>query len=132
MYKAMLTKEITVETPNTVGIAAKVTDVVAKQAKANIRAAWAAGENGKGHFSLITDNNGKVMDMLKKDYPTTKEHEVLVLGVTNAMGEIADITNKISDANLNIHYLYTTWYDNKPAIVMSTDDNKKAYSLFTH
>lgn len=132
MYKAMLTKEISVETPNNVGVAAKLTNVVAKQAKANIRAAWAAAENGKGYFSLITDNNGKVMEALKKEYPTAKEHEVLVVGVNNDVGEIAAITSKISEANLNIKYLYTTWYDNKPAIVMSTDDNKKAYSLFGH
>ncbi len=132
MFKAMLTKEISIETPNKVGVAAKVTQVISKQAKANIRAAWAAGENGQGYFSIITDNNAKVMDMLKKDYPTTKEHEVLVLGVSNTMGEIAEVTEMLSKANLNINYLYTTYYDNKPALVMSTDDNKKAFGLFNH
>ena len=115
MFKAMLTKEISIETPNKVGVAAKVTQVISNQAKANIRAAWAAGENGQGHFSLITDNNAKVIEMLKKEYPETEEHEVLVLGVTNAMGEIAQVTEMLSKANLNINYLYTTYYDNKPA-----------------
>lgn len=132
MYKAMLTKEISIETPNAVGIAAKLTDVVSKQAKANIRSVWASGTNGKGQFSLITDNNTKVMDMLKKEYPKTQEHEVLVLSVNNAMGEIADITSQLSKANLNIEYIYTTSYDNKPAVVMSTDDNKKAFGIFNH
>lgn len=130
MYKAMLAKEISVETPNTIGIAAKLTDVVAKQAKANIRSVWASGTNGKGQFSLITDNNTKVIELLKKEYPKTQEHEVLVLGVNNAMGEIADITSQLSKASLNIEYMYTTWYDNKPAVVLSTDDNKKACGLF--
>src|SRR3990167_9022723 len=107
MYKAMLAKEISVETPNTIGIAAKLTDVVAKQAKANIRSVWASGTNGKGQFSLITDNNTKVIELLKKEYPKTQEHEVLVLGVNNAMGEIADITSQLSKASLNIEYMYT-------------------------
>lgn len=130
MLKATLTKEISIETPNKIGVAAKVTQVISNQAKANIRAAWAAGENGQGYFSLITDNNAKVLDLLKKDYPKTQEREVLVLGAQDTIGTIADITNKLSNANLNINYLYTTSYDNQPALVLSTDDNKKALGLF--
>jgi hypothetical protein len=130
MVKATLTKEITIETPNAAGIAANVTQLVSNQAKANIRAAWAAATDGHGYFSLITDSNQKAIDALKKDYPKTKEDEVLVLNVKNAPGEIAQITDKLSQANLNINYLYTTYFDNQPALILSTDDNKKAYNLF--
>ena len=132
MINATLTKEITIETPNALGVAAKVTHLVSQQAKANIRAAWAYGTNGKGHFSLITDNNQKTLDALRKDYPTTQEHEVIVFNVPNSIGKIEEVTNKISEAGLTIDYLYTTYFEEKPAIVLSTNDNKKALSLFSH
>ncbi len=130
MVKATLAKEICVETPDSKGTAAKLTQLVANQAKANIRAAWAAGTAGNGHFSLITDNNHKVLESLKKDFPKAKENEVLVFGVKNALGDIAEITHKISGADLNIDFLYTTHFDNQPSLIISTNNNKKAMELF--
>jgi len=132
MVQAYLTKEITVETPNTKGTAAKLTQLIANQAKANIRAAWAAGYNSQGHFSLITDNNQKAFEAIRKEFPKAQEQEVLVVNVPNSVGNLADITNKISNAGLNIDYLFTTYVDDKPSIVVCTDDNQKAYQLFNH
>lgn len=132
MVKAILTKEISVETENKKGTAAKVSQLISKQAQVNIQAAWAAAHNGKGHFSFITDNNDKAMDALRKDYPELKEHEVVVVNVSDAIGDILEVTNKISEAGLNIDYLFTTYMQERPAIVISTDDNKKAYGLFNH
>lgn len=132
MTKALLTKGITIETADAIGTAAKVTQLVSKQAKANIRAAWATGENGHGYFSLITDSNAKALDALKKEFPKTQEQELLVLGADNQAGEIFTITEQLSKANININYLYTTLLDNKPALVLSTNDNKKALGIFTH
>jgi hypothetical protein len=132
MLTATLTKEINIETPNTVGIAAKLTQIVAKQTNANIRAAWASGFNGQGHFSLITDNNLKAIEALKTEFPKIKEREVLVVNAKNTVGEIADVTNKISQANLSIDFLFTTYFGDKPAIVISTDNNKKALELFNN
>lgn len=132
MINATLVKEISVETPNTIGTAAKLTHTVSGLAKANILSAWAAGDSSKGHFSLITDNNQKAMEALKKEFPKTAEHEVVVLTVPNAVGTMEEVSEKISKAGLNIEYLYTTYIENKPSIVLSTNDNKKALSLFTH
>jgi hypothetical protein len=130
MLKATLTKEVTVETPNNVGVAAKLTGLVANQAKANIRAAWAEGVNGQGHFSLITDSNQKVIDALKGEFPKIQEREVLVFDAKNAIGELAEVASKIGNANIDIDYIFTTFLDNKPAIVVYTKDNKKALALF--
>ncbi|MDX1902335.1 MAG: hypothetical protein SFW66_10120 [Gammaproteobacteria bacterium] len=130
MVQVSFAKEITVETPNTVGIAAKLAGLVANQAKANISAAWAAGHNSQGHFSLITDNNQKVLDVLKKEYPKAQEQDVLIFNVSNEPGQISEITNKIGGAGININYLFTTYYQNQPAIVLSTSDDKKALALF--
>jgi hypothetical protein len=129
MMKATLTKEICIETMNKIGVAAQVTELVSNQAKANIRSAWAAGENGSGHFSLITDSNQKALEALKKDFPDTKEHEVLVLAGHDHLGGIAEVTSKLSKADLNINYLYTSIFDDKPALILSTNDNKKALGL---
>ncbi len=130
MYKATLTKEISVETPNQVGVAAKLTQLIAGQAKANIRSAWAAGTNDHGHFSLITDNNQKAIEAIKGEFPKLKENEVLVFLVKDHLGDLAGITSEISKADLDINFLYTTHLDNQPALVLSTSDNKKAQTLF--
>lgn len=130
MYKASLAKEVTIETENTKGIAAKVTGLIANKAGANIRAGWALGLNGKGIFSWITDNNDKVVDALKKDYPTVKEVEVIMIEGKDKAGEVAEITDKISHAGLNIDFLYTTYLNNKPTIIVATENNQKALTLF--
>lgn len=130
MVQVVSAKEITVETPNAAGIAGKLATLVSNQAKANIRAAWASGYNSQGHFSLITDNNQKVIEVLKKEFPKTQEQDVLVFNVKNETGKMAEIVNQIGQAGININYLFTTYFENQPAIVLSTSDNKKALALF--
>lgn len=132
MIKATLTKEIAVETSNASGTAAKFTHLIADQAKAHIETVWAAGQNGKGHFSLITDNNKKVLEVIKKDFPQSIEHEVVLLEGADAVKNIAEITDNLGQAGLNIDYFYTTSFHEHPAVIVSTSDNKKALSLLNH
>lgn len=131
MYKATLTKEITVETPNEKGVAAKLSHLLSDQAKVNIRSGWGLGINGIGRFNLITDNNQKAIEALKGTYPKTSETEILIVNTKDQLGEIAEVTDKISQAGININFLHGTYIDGKPVIVISTDDNQKALGLFS-
>jgi hypothetical protein len=131
MYKATLVKEISIQTPNEKGIAAKLSGLVAGHAGVNIRFGWAVGINGSGHFSLMTDDNEKVLEALKNDFPEAKEIDVVLIDTQDAVGELAEITDKIWNADLDIHFIQATYLDNKPVIVVSTNDNQKVLDLWS-
>lgn len=130
MFKATLAKEVTVETENTKGIAAKVSGLIAHKAGAKIQAGFAMGVNGSGRFSFLTDNNDKVLDALKSEFPKSSEIDVLVIETNDSVGEVAEVTDKLSHAGLNIHFIYTTYINNKPVIIVSTDNDEKGLELF--
>lgn len=132
MYNTTLVKEISLDTSNETGMAARILGLVSSKAHANIRSAWATGTNNQGHFSFITDNNAKAMEALKGEFPKCRESEVLVVNVKEGLGEIEKITNLLGKANLGINYIYTTYYDNQPSVILSTSDNRKAQTLFAH
>ncbi len=131
MTFATLEKEIQIETPNTVGTAGKLNGMIAQQANSDIKATWAGAMNGKGQFSIITEDPNRVKDVLKSsEFSNYHEGEVVVVRVDDQKGALANVTEKIGNAGLNISYMFTTIFDNEPAIVVSTDDNQKAFKLF--
>lgn len=130
MYKATVAKEITVETPNDLGVAAKIAIVVSKDAKTNIRTIWAHGMNGHGYFGIMTDDNAKALTELKKVFPSSKEVDVLMINTQDEVGEVADIANKICNAGININFLTATYIEGKPVVIVSTENDQKAQELF--
>ena len=131
MTKATIEKELFIKTPNEVGIAGQLTTLVSEQANANIKAFCGRVVEGKGEFSILTDNNSKVASTLKtSNFNNFREQDVLVVRTTDSVGTCAAITDKIGTAGINIDYLFTTIFDNDPAVVLSTDNNREALNLF--
>lgn len=131
MKNATLETEILIETPNEVGIAGHLFELIAKGANVNIKTMWAGVINGKGNFAIITDNNNKVEEVLKNsDFSNFKEEEVLVIRAPDKKGICAELSNKIAGAGININYIYTTVFGKDTAVVFSTDDNQQALTLF--
>lgn len=131
MSNATLEKEIWVETGSSHGIAGKLNSFISQQG-ANIIATWGSDWNGKGQFHFITDQNSKVLQSLKSssDFASAKEEEVVVVRAPNNKAVCAEYTEKLGQAGININWFFTTVYNNDTAIVFSTSDNQKAYSLF--
>lgn len=128
MKNARLEKELTLETPDKVGVAGQLTTLF-KAANLNIKSLLAKGENGKGHFVIIPENNDKAKQILQgSPFSNYQENEVIVVNAEDKAGSCADVANALSNAGVNIKFLYTTIFDNQAAIVLSTDDNKKALS----
>ena len=131
MTFATVEKELQIETPNTVGTAGKLNTMIAQQANSNIKATWAGAVNGKGLFSIIADDSSRVKDVLKSsEFSKLQEHEVVVIRVEDQQGAFAKVAEKIGSAGLNISHMFTTIFDNEPAIVVSTDNNNKTFELF--
>lgn len=122
-------KELFVVTPNEVGTVAKVTSCLA-DAKVNIRAMWAGAVDGKGNFSILTENNRKALNMFKKaGVPKVVEREVVVVEVPNETGACWELAQKISDAGININYWYVTVDGPNAVVVLSTQDNSQVLSV---
>lgn len=131
MWNATLENQFSIQTPNGVGTASRLADVIANQAKANIRALWGNEQGSLGQFYLITDDNQQVNDFLKNNgFERFTEDQVVVIRAADEPGSVAQIAQRLADANININYLYTTVFDNQPAVILHTQDNEKAYNLF--
>lgn len=131
MFNSSIESQFFIQTPKRVGVASELADIVANQASANIRS-LSADEFGKeGRFYLITDNNPQVQQHLKDSgYKNVHEQQVLVVQTPDERGTAAEVTRKLADAKINIEFLWTTIFDNQPAIVLHTSDNQRAWKLF--
>ncbi len=131
MTFATLEKELQIETPHTAGVAGKLHTLIAQKANSNIKATWAGIVEGKGLFSILTDDANRVKDVLKtSEFSKLKEQEVVVIRLEDQKGSLAKVVEKIGKAGLNISHMFTTIFDNKPVIVVSTDNNQKTFELF--
>src|SRR5438105_1150614 len=131
MKNATLEKEIRVQASNEQGIAGRLNKVIAQEAKTNIKTFLGWEMDSQAHFAFITNDNQKVEEVLRKsEFNKYEENEVVVIRTTDQTGSLSEITNKISNAGVNIKYLFTTTYDSKPAVVINSEDNRKVLSLF--
>ena len=122
-------KELWVITPNEVGTVAKVTSSLA-EAKVNIRAMWAGAIGSKGNFSILTENNRKAVNLLKKaGLPKVVEREVVVVEMPNESGICWELAQRISDAGIDINYWYVTVEGTNAIVVMSTQDNSEVMKI---
>jgi len=132
MTKATIEKELFIQTPNEVGMAGQLSALISEQAHINIKFFSGRVVDDKGEFFVITGDNSKVVDALKgSNFSNFTEQDVLVIRTTDSIGTCADITNKIATAGIDINYLFTTIFDNDPAVVVSTNNNQEALNLFS-
>ena len=122
---AKLGKEIMVETGNKVGTLARVTAPL-KEAGVNIQAMCGWGEGEKGCIMLVTNNNAKGLEALKKAGFQGKENEVVLVEIEHRVGSLAEAAQKLSEAGVNINYCYVSATQTPALAVVSTADNKKA------
>lgn len=130
MTHVTLEKELFLETSNQPGVASQLTTLFAEQANCNIKAMWGGSFGNQGRFAFIPDNLSKAKDVLStSEFKNFREGEVVVAFVPDQCGSANQITSKLSQANINIEWLFTTIFDGKPAVVLCSDDNKQAVQL---
>ena len=121
-------KELQFSCVNKVGMLSKVTGAI-QAAGVNIQHAWACGEGAKGHFGLVTSNNGKAKRALKKIGISAKEHDLLVVGLPNKAGALAKKAAKLAKARINVSCVSATSAGNRVALLIGTSNNRKAAKL---
>ncbi len=128
LKSANLTKSIIVTVMNKVGVLADMAKILADQG-INIEAVKGYAEDVQAKIMLITDDNLRAIDALKKnDYKGAVESEMIMLELENKPGALKYITGKLASEEIDIKFIYgTTCPGGCPAkIIFSTSNNEKA------
>ena len=121
-------KELQFETPNKVGVLCKVTCVL-KEAGVNILHAWACGEGPRGHFGLVTSNNAKAKNALKKLRISATEKEILSVTLLHKVGSLERVAQRLAKSRVSVTCLSATSAGNRVTVLFNTKNNRKAQRL---
>lgn len=126
MAKATKVNHLIVETPDEVGMMAKVCSAIS-DAGVNIKAISAYVKEGKGQFMLLTDDNSKAEQALKSAGFSVSQEEAVAVELENELGAAKRMAKKLADAGVNLKYCYGSTGDGKMALlVFNSNDNEKA------
>jgi hypothetical protein len=129
MAKATKSKQLTFFKANKVGLLAQISAVLAA-ADVNITGLCAYQINKRAYFMMITDNNAKAKRALKKIKTTAKEEPVIVVEMSNKVGEIEKVSTVLSEAGIDIQYAYGTAGSKRSSFcVVKTDKDAKAIKV---
>jgi len=125
-------KEIVVTVANKIGVLADISRVVADHG-INIQALAGWGDADKAQIMLVTGDNQRAVDALKKkNYTAIHESDVVLVELENKPGVMKTVTAKLAENQIDIKYIYgTTCSCGGPAlVVLRTSDNERALMAF--
>jgi hypothetical protein len=126
MAKAKKIKQLSFSMPDRPGLLTEITAAVS-DAKVNINAICAYAMDNNAFFMLITDSNARTKKALAKMDIQPKEEDVIAVEMPNVVGSLQKVAKRISDAGVNINYMYGTTGTGKSSVcIFSTSDDKKA------
>jgi hypothetical protein len=101
----MKLKQISIFLENRKGRLWEALDALAK-ANINIRALSIADTSEFGILRLIVPDPDKAKKILEKGSFTVKENNVMAVEVADSPGGLAEVLRVLSDADINVEYLY--------------------------
>jgi hypothetical protein len=130
MAKAMKIKQLSFSLPNRIGLLSELSSFLTA-AKINIEGICAYGMGDEGYFMIVTDNNAKAKKVISQMGAEVKVEEVIAVEMPNKVGELREAAKQISDAGVDIHYVYGSPVRGKMTVIFKTADNKKALKALT-
>jgi hypothetical protein len=131
MAKVTKVNHLLVETPDKVGMMAKVCAAIS-DAGVNIRAMSASARQRKGYFMLLTEDNSKAKEALKSAGFKVKEDEAVAVELENEVGAAKRMAQKLADAKVNLKYCYgSTGNGTMALLVFNSNNNEKAINVLT-
>jgi hypothetical protein len=130
MTRIFKANEIIVKCDDKPGTLAQVTGPIA-EARVNLNAICAYRMEGKAQFHILTADNPKAAEGLKKAGFKTEDHEVIVLETENESGTLFRASQQLALAGVDLDYCYAT-SGNQPGttwIVFSTGTVEKAMNV---
>lgn len=126
-----MAKQISVFLENKAGRLSHVTRVLG-EAGINIRALSIADTSDFGILRIIVSDPEKAYKILKDAGFTVSETEVIAVQVPDSPGGLATVLEQMSDANLNIEYLYAFLgtSEDDALVIFKVEDFAKARDTF--
>lgn len=124
MFKIMKLKQLTFVVPNRVGLLSELTTFLAN-GKINIEALCAYGRGPEGIFMIVTDNNAKAKKILNQMGAEVKTEEVIAVELPNRPGQLQKVARKVSEADVDIQYVYVSPAKGRMTVVFKTADDKR-------
>jgi hypothetical protein len=124
MPKPMKLKQLRFVLPNRVGLLSEVSTFLAN-GKINIEALCAYGMGEQGVFMLVTDNNAKTKKILTQMGAEVIQEEIIAVELPNKPGQLQKVAKKVSEADVDINYVYVSPSGGKMTVVFKTADDKK-------
>jgi len=131
MAKAMKIKQLSFSLPNRIGMLSELSSFLTA-AKINIEAICAYGMGDDGYFMIVTDNNTKAKKVISQMGAEVKVEDVIAAEVPNKVGQLREVAKKISDAGVDIHYVYGSPVRRKMTLILKTADDKRVLKALTN
>lgn len=128
MVKARRIKQLTFSLPNRIGLLSELTSFLTAAA-INIEAIGAYGLADEGRFMLVTDNNPKAKKVIAHMGAEVRLEEVIAVEVPNKVGQLQQVAKKISDAGLDIVYVYGSPVQRRMTLILKTENDRKALAV---
>jgi len=131
MAKVTKVSHLVVETPDKVGMMARVCSAISG-AGVNIKAISASARARRGHFMLLTEDNSKAKEALKSAGFKVKEEKAVAVELENEVGAAQKMAQKLADAKVNLKYCYgSTGNGTMALLVFDSSNNEKAIKALT-
>jgi len=130
MAKVTKMKQLSFSLPNKIGLLSELTSFITG-AKINIEAICAYGMGEEGYFMLVTDNNAKAKKVISHMGAEVKTEDILAVEMPNKMGELQQLAKKISNAGIDISYVYGSPVKSRMTLILKTADDKKTLKLLS-
>jgi hypothetical protein len=130
MAKTMKVKQLSFSLPNRIGLLSELSSFLTA-AKINIEAICAYGMGDEGYFMIVTDNNAKAKKVISQMGAEVKVEEVIAVEMPNKVGQLRQAAKRISDAGVDIDYVYGSPVQGKMTVIFMTADEKKALKALT-
>jgi hypothetical protein len=130
MAKVTKIKQLSFSLPNRIGMLSELSSFLTA-AKINIEAICAYGMGDEGYFMIVTDNNAKAKKVITQMGAEVNVEEVIAVEMANKVGQLRQAAKQISDAGVDIQYVYGSPVRGKMTVIFKTADNKKALKALT-
>ena len=117
MAKVQVRNEVMFKAPTRVGLLADVTEALDKHG-VNILAIGAYDKGDAGEFLMITSNNKLAYEALGDLGGEMDMQSVVVAEVPNTPGELAKISRKLAEHNINVSQVFATSVDGADKVMI--------------
>ncbi len=125
----MVIKQLSIFLENKSGTLYDALSII-KEAGVNISALSLADTSEFGLLRIIVDQPEKAKEAMKQAGYTSALNEVITVELKQEVGYLSGIIKKISDAGLNVEYMYASSSSQAGAsMIIKTSDPKKAMEI---